>query len=137
MIRKVLKKVTVVEHRTPIPSAPYAVTLFYITFPSCYSQHCPIPCPSPPRPVQMPPVFLVSRSPGDAGTVQGQASCFTTFGTAEVILVNTTTGAVSKVSGNGKKGAWVVLDVCCDLVVAQFAPLNTCPQLVRLLGFVL
>jgi hypothetical protein len=44
--------------------------------------------------------------------------------------VDTTTGDVSNVSGHDKRGAWLVLDVACDLVVAQFASLDTCPQLV-------
>lgn len=52
----------------------------------------------------------------------------------EVTLVDATTGTVTNVSGTGKKGAWFVLDVSCDLVVAQFASLDTCPQLVIFAG---
>ena len=47
----------------------------------------------------------------------------------EVTCVDTTSGSVTNVSGPNK-GAWVVLDVFNDVVVAQFASLNTCPQLV-------
>ena len=49
----------------------------------------------------------------------------------KVIQVDTSTGSVSDVSGEDRKGAWLVLDVSSDLVVAQFAALNTSPQLVR------
>ena len=49
----------------------------------------------------------------------------------KVTHVNTSTGSVTDVSGEDKKGAWLVLDVVCDLVVAQFTSLTTCPQLVR------
>ena len=49
----------------------------------------------------------------------------------KVVLVDTSTGSVSDVSGDDRKGAWHVLDVSCDLVVAQFSSLNTTPQLVR------
>lgn len=47
----------------------------------------------------------------------------------EVTLIDTNTGSVANVSGH-RKGAWLVLDVSCDLVVAQFACLNACPALV-------
>ena len=38
-----------------------------------------------------------------------------------------------KVTGVGEKGAWSVLDVAHDLVVAQFASPNTAPKLVSTL----
>ena len=47
----------------------------------------------------------------------------------EVTLIDTDSGKVTNVSGH-RKGAWHVLDVSCDLVVAQFASLNTYPDLV-------
>ena len=49
----------------------------------------------------------------------------------QVTHVDITTGTVSNVSGSNSKGAWLVLDVSYDLVVAQFASLNQCPQLVK------
>ena len=45
--------------------------------------------------------------------------------------VDITSGIVTDVSGQDRKGAWLVMDVSHDLVVAQFASLNTCPKLVR------
>ncbi len=51
----------------------------------------------------------------------------------EVTCVDVTTGTVTNVSEPTKKGAWLVLDVSHDLIVAQFASLNECPKLVRLL----
>ncbi len=47
----------------------------------------------------------------------------------EVVLVDTDTSQVFNVSGN-RKGAWLVLDVCDDIVVAQFASLNSTPAIV-------
>ena len=36
-----------------------------------------------------------------------------------------------RVTGEGMKGAWSVLDISHDLVVAQFASPNMAPKLVR------
>lgn len=56
----------------------------------------------------------------------------------EVTVTDTDAKKVKKVTtaaggeGEGeRKGAWSVLDVSCDLVVAQFSSPNTPPQLVR------
>ncbi len=40
-------------------------------------------------------------------------------------------GSVRKVTGEGPKGAWSVLDVEHDVVVASYASLNTAPKMVR------
>ena len=54
----------------------------------------------------------------------------------EVTLTNTDTKEVKKVTAGGRgeeerKGAWTVLDVSHDLIVAQFSTPNLPPQLVR------
>lgn len=55
----------------------------------------------------------------------------------EITVTDTDAKEVKKVTNAGgdgeeeRKGAWTVLDVSCDLVVAQFSNPNTPPQLVR------
>ena len=53
----------------------------------------------------------------------------------EVTITDVETKEVKKVTAAAgeeeRKGAWTVLDVSCDLVVAQFSDPNTPPQLVR------
>ena len=50
----------------------------------------------------------------------------------EVKKVTATAAKGGEGEGEGeRKGAWSVLDVSCDLVVAQFSSPNTPPQLVR------
>ncbi len=40
-------------------------------------------------------------------------------------------GSVTNMTGEGPKGAWSVMDVSHDLMVASYASLNTAPKLVR------
>lgn len=53
----------------------------------------------------------------------------------EVTITDIGTKGVKKVTAAAgeeeRKGAWTVLDVSCDLIVAQFSDPNTPPQLVR------
>ena len=49
----------------------------------------------------------------------------------EVLCVDVESGSVQRVTGEGMRGAWTVLDVTNDLIVAQFATPNTPPKLVR------
>ena len=48
----------------------------------------------------------------------------------EVNCVDVIKKSVTRISGTENKGAWSVLDVSHDLIVAQFGSLTTSPQLV-------
>ena len=49
----------------------------------------------------------------------------------DVTIVQTESSKVTRISDEKKKGTWVVLDVSCDLVLAQFSNPNTTPELVK------
>ena len=77
-------------------------------------------------------VFLPDRCWDNSGTrllLNDQWGSF-----QEVLLVDTDTGKVTNVTGD-KKGAWLILDVCGDIVAAQYASPNQCPALVSGCGY--
>lgn len=53
----------------------------------------------------------------------------------DVTVVQTESAKVTRIYDESKKGAWLVLDVSCDLVLAQFSNPNTLPQLVMVVHF--
>jgi hypothetical protein len=110
----------------------------------------PIPAPPPPeKPSVDIPDLSYSPGPGEFAGFYGfffPERCWDSRGvrlvaeenwgsTREVTVTDTDAKEVKKVTTDGgeeeRKGAWTVLDVSCDLVVAQFSTPNTPPQLVR------